>query len=141
MSRSPTTRDLIDYLQQHPDVVVVLTEDDVQSPGDYVALDSALQEIQASLDAEAAREGGVSIVEQPQDQELGDYEIALSALPGNGDWEQCDGPETGVGNEFWFEDRADRSRLFYVCVDQGELRVASEHRDHDIRNVPPRHRR
>lgn len=38
--REPTTQDLIDYLQQYPNLVVVRSDDDVQSPGDYVALDA-----------------------------------------------------------------------------------------------------
>jgi len=37
------------------------------------------------------------------------------------EWEAIDGPETGVGVEYWF--RHGDGREAYVCDDQGEIRV------------------
>ena len=38
-------------------------------------------------------------------------------------WEYVDGPETGVGIEFYLSHK--EAGTFYVCIDQGEVTVCS----------------
>lgn len=57
-------------------------------------------------------------------QHKGDSALAVAAVAeasqsDEEDWEFIDGPETGVGNEFWLEHSSGETA--YVCVDQGEV--------------------
>lgn len=36
------------------------------------------------------------------------------------DWEELDGPDSGVGTEFWFKN-IHTSDEAYICIDQGEI--------------------
>lgn len=39
-----------------------------------------------------------------------------------GDWEHINGPETGVGVEYWFEHIVTKQQV-YVCDDQGHITI------------------
>lgn len=61
---------------------------------------------------------------------LGDSALAAAAVAAasqsdEGSWTFTDGCGTGVGNEFWLEDRSGRTA--YVCVDQGEVVALTFH--------------
>jgi hypothetical protein len=55
-----------------------------------------------------------------QQAEMRDVDIAFMAL-GPGVWNPTTGPETGVGNEMWFD--SPDGPAAYVCVDQGQVTV------------------
>ena len=42
------------------------------------------------------------------------------------DWEDIDGPTTGVGVERWFRHKED-GREVYLCDDQGDISISQAH--------------
>jgi hypothetical protein len=45
-------------------------------------------------------------------------------------WKAVDGPETGVGVEYWFEHKR-TGETVYVCDDQGHITIGSGEGDYD----------
>jgi len=63
----------------------------------------------------------------PQPMSALDHVVADSGLPA-AEWTSIDGPETGVGAEYWYRHEP-TGKTAYVCIDQGEctaLRIHNE---------------
>lgn len=58
---------------------------------------------------------------------MADYASALEEITGIAGWDYVDGPESGVGSEFWLAaEGADANGwTAYVCNDQGHVTVSA----------------